>query len=192
WLWLASSDAGFDKLSLLSPLLNVYYAAVAELKRRGVSWLQLDEPILALDLPATWLTAYHTVYRELAPVAPPILLATYFGDVGAHAALLESLPVAGLHLDLIRAPGQLDIFLSKNTYDKILSLGVVDGRNLWRSDLASVLAVLHPAKARLGDRLWVSASCSLLHVPHDLVPEGRLDPRIRNWMAFARQKLDEL
>jgi 5-methyltetrahydropteroyltriglutamate--homocysteine methyltransferase len=192
WLWLASAPADFDKLSLLSPLLNVYYAAVEELRRRGVSWLQLDEPILALDLPAEWLAAYPVVYRELAPVAPSILLATYFGGVSGHAALLTSLPVAGLHLDLVRAPEQLDVFLLCNVKDKILSLGIIDGRNLWRSDLARLLAVLHPARAQLGDRLWVSASCSLLHVPHDLAQECRLDPRIRNWMAFANQKLDEL
>ncbi|MFC4249807.1 5-methyltetrahydropteroyltriglutamate--homocysteine S-methyltransferase [Sinimarinibacterium flocculans] len=192
WLWLASGEAGFDKLRLLSPLLNVYYAAVEELKRRGVSWLQFDEPVLALDLPAEWQAAYPVVYRELAPAAPPILLATYFGSVAEHADLLQALPVAGLHLDLVRAPDQLDVFVNNTSEDKILSLGVVDGRNLWRTDLARVLSVLHPVKARLGTRLWLSASCSLLHVPHDLAQESRLDPRIRNWMAFAHQKLDEL
>ncbi|WP_370304750.1 5-methyltetrahydropteroyltriglutamate--homocysteine S-methyltransferase [Sinimarinibacterium flocculans] len=192
WLWLASGEAGFDKLRLLSPLLNVYYAAVEELKRRGVCWLQLDEPVLALDLSAEWRAAYPIVYRELAPVAPPILLATYFGSVAEHADLLQGLPVAGLHLDLVRAPDQLDLFVDNLSEDKILSLGVVDGRNLWRTDLARVLSVLHPVKARLGERLWLSASCSLLHVPHDLAQESRLDPRISNWMAFANQKLDEL
>jgi 5-methyltetrahydropteroyltriglutamate--homocysteine methyltransferase len=192
WLWLASAAPGFDKLELLSPLLNVYYAAVAELKQRGVRWLQLDEPILALDLPEAWIGAYANVYRELAPAAPPILLATYFGDVSAHAALLKSLPVAGLHLDLVRAPQQLEAFIRDWPEDKVLSLGIVDGRNLWRTDLSRALALLHPAKATLGERLWVSASCSLLHVPHDLAPEARLDPRIRNWMAFANQKLEEL
>ncbi|MES0873168.1 5-methyltetrahydropteroyltriglutamate--homocysteine S-methyltransferase [Sinimarinibacterium thermocellulolyticum] len=192
WLWLSAAAPGFDKLRLLSRLLNVYYAAVAELKRRGVAWLQLDEPILALDLPAEWLTAYRTVYRELAPAAPPMLLATYFGDVSEHATLLTSLPVAGLHLDLVRSPQQLQVFLREYPHDKVLSLGVVDGRNVWRTDLARALAVLHPAKAQLGERLWVSASCSLLHVPHDLAQETRLDPRIKNWMAFANQKLDEL
>jgi 5-methyltetrahydropteroyltriglutamate--homocysteine methyltransferase len=192
WLWLASGAPAFDKLDLLSPLLNVYYAAVAELKLRGVQWLQLDEPILALDLPEAWLKAYPNVYRELAPAAPPILFATYFGSVAEHAALLKSLPISGLHLDLVRAPQQLDAFLGEWPEDKVLSLGVIDGRNLWRTDLAKTLAVLHPAKARLGERLWVSASSSLLHVPHDLEQEAKLDPRIRSWMAFAKQKLEEL
>jgi 5-methyltetrahydropteroyltriglutamate--homocysteine methyltransferase len=192
WLWLSSAGAGFDKLSLLSPLLNVYYAAVAELKRRGVSWLQFDEPILSLDLPRDWLDAYPVVYRELSSVAPPILLATYFGGVAEHAALLKSLPIAGLHLDLVRAPEQLDAFAHDWPEDKVLSLGVVDGRNLWRTDLTRVLSVLHPAKAQLGERLWISASCSLLHVPTDLAFEDKLDPTIKHWMAFAAQKLEEL
>ena len=192
WLWLASAEAGFDRLSLLSPLLNSYYALATDLRQLGVAWLQLDEPILALDLPEEWLAAYPSVYRELAPAAPPILLATYFGGVAEYAALLKSLPIAGLHLDLVRAPQQLDPFLTDWPADKALSLGVIDGRNLWRSDLARTLDTLHKAKAQLGDRLWVSASCSLLHVPHDLAQEARLDPRIKSWMAFANQKLDEL
>lgn len=192
WLWLASAPAGLDKLALLSPLLNVYYAAVEELKRRGVSWLQLDEPILALDLPPEWLKAYRTVYRELAPGAPPILLATYFGSVAEHAPLLKSLPVAALHLDLARAPEQLDVFVDSFPEDKFLSLGVIDGRNVWRTNLARTLSILYPAKAKLGERLWLSASCSLLHVPIDLALEEQLDPVIRRWMAFAVQKLGEL
>ncbi|MDP9141596.1 MAG: 5-methyltetrahydropteroyltriglutamate--homocysteine S-methyltransferase [Pseudomonadota bacterium] len=192
WLWLASAEDGFDKLSLLSPLLNVYYAAVGELKRRGVQWLQLDEPILALDLPEDWLIAYETVYRELAPGAPPILLTTYFGSVATHASWLKTLPIAGLHLDLVRAPEQLAAFLADWPEDKVLSLGVIDGRNLWRTDLSRVLATLHPVHAALGSRLWISASCSLLHVPTDLAFEDALDPEIRSWMAFAVQKLAEL
>lgn len=192
WLWLASAEAGFDKLSLLSSLLNGYYALATELRQFGVAWLQLDEPILSLDLPTEWLAAFPSVYSELAPAAPPILLATYFGSVAPHAALLKSLPVAGLHLDLVRAPEQLAAFLPDWPADRALSLGVIDGRNLWRTDLAKVLATLHRAKAQLGERLWISASCSLLHVPTDLVHEERLDPTIRSWMAFAVQKLDEL
>jgi len=192
WLWLASAEPGFDKLSLLSALLNSYYALAGELKQLGVAWLQLDEPILSLDLPNEWLAAFPTVYSELAAVAPPILLATYFGSVTPHAALLKSLPASGLHLDLVRAPEQLTAFLPDWPADRALSLGVIDGRNLWRTDLAKALATLHRAKAQLGERLWISASCSLLHVPTDLVHEERLGPTIRSWMAFAVQKLDEL
>ncbi|WP_028081271.1 5-methyltetrahydropteroyltriglutamate--homocysteine S-methyltransferase [Solimonas soli] len=192
WLWLASAEAGFDKLRLLSLLLNVYWALLAELKALGVEWVQLDEPILALDLPAAWIAAVTTAYRELAGAGPALLLATYFGDVGEHAALLKALPIAGLHLDLVRAPQQLPAFIADWPADKRLSLGIVDGRNPWRTDLAAALATLHAAQAALGERLWVAPSCSLLHVPHDLSFERRLDPRIRSWMAFAVQKLDEL
>ncbi|MDB5988409.1 MAG: 5-methyltetrahydropteroyltriglutamate--homocysteine S-methyltransferase [Nevskia sp.] len=192
WLWLASAEPGFDKLQLLSLLLNVYYALLAELRALGVEWLQVDEPILSLDLPQAWLAAYPVVYRELAGAGPQLLLATYFGSVAQHAPLLKKLPIAGLHLDLVRAPKQLDAFLGDWPQDKLLSLGVVDGRNLWRCNLAAALEKLHAAQTVLGERLWVSASCSLLHVPHDLSLEQQLDPQLKRWMAFATQKLDEL
>ena len=192
WLWLSAAEPGFDKLKLLSLLLNGYFALLSELKQLGVSWVQLDEPVLSLDLPQDWIAAYGVVYRELAGAGLPLLLATYFGGVAEHAAWLKQLPIAGLHLDLVRAPAQLDAFLGQWPQDKVLSLGVIDGRNLWRSDLTRLLSVLSAAKTRLGERLWVSASCSLLHVPHDLAQEARLDPRIKSWMAFAEQKLGEL
>ena len=136
WLWLSSSPAGFDKLKLLGLLLNVYWSLLGELKALGVEWVQIDEPILSLDLPAEWLAAYPVVFCELAGAGPQILLATYFGDVAQHAAWLKQLPVAGLHLDLVRAPAQLKDFLDGWPEDKILSLGVIDGRNIWRADLA--------------------------------------------------------
>ncbi|MDM4771834.1 5-methyltetrahydropteroyltriglutamate--homocysteine S-methyltransferase [Solimonas sp. SE-A11] len=192
WLWLASAPAGFDKLSLLPALQSVYAELAAELRALGVSWLQLDEPILSLDLPGEWLAAYPQAYGAIAPAAPPVLLATYFGSVAEHAALLKALPIVALHLDLVRSPRQLEAFLPDWPQDKALSLGVIDGRNLWRTDLAKVLALLHPAKALLGERLWIAPSCSLLHVPHDLAREAQLDPTIKSWMAFAAQKLDEL
>ena len=192
YLWLASAETGYDKLKLLSLLLNVYFVLLAELNAMGVAWVQLDEPILSLDLPADWLAAYKVVYGELAATSPPLLLASYFGSVAEHAALLHSLPIKGLHLDLVRAPEQLAAFLAGWPEDRVLSLGVVDGRNLWRSDLAAALIALNPAHAQLGERLWISASCSLLHVPTDLALEQKLDPELRSWMAFATQKLDEI
>lgn len=192
WLWLAASEPDFDKLKLLSLLLNGYFVLLAELKALGVQWLQIDEPILALDLPPAWLAALPVVYRELASAGPSILLATYFGSVAQHAPLLKELPIAGLHLDLARAPQQLDAFLADWPQDKVLSLGVIDGRNLWRTDLAPALAKLSKVKAILGERLWVSASCSLLHVPTDLTHEHKLKPELKRWMAFATHKLDEV
>lgn len=192
WLWLASAECGFDKLKLLSPLLNVYWVLLNELKTLGVEWVQIDEPILSLDLPMTWQNAYPTAFQELCGAGPKILLATYFGDVSGHAAMLKELPIAGLHLDLVRAPMQINTFLNDWPGDKVLSLGVVDGRNLWRADLSRALGKLHRVRDALGDRLWVSASCSLLHVPIDLAAEKKLNPQIKNWMAFAVQKLDEI
>ncbi|MCX7070023.1 MAG: 5-methyltetrahydropteroyltriglutamate--homocysteine S-methyltransferase [Gammaproteobacteria bacterium] len=192
WLWLADAEPGFDKLSLLSLLLNAYFALLAELRQLGVAWVQIDEPILSLDLPAAWLAVYPTVYRELAGAGAPLLLASYFGAVDAHAGWLKDLPIAGLHLDLVRAPQQLDAFLDGWPQDKILSLGVVDGRNPWRTDLVAVLGRLNRAHTALGERLWVSASCSLLHVPVDLAQERKLAPELRRWLAFAVQKLDEI
>lgn len=192
WLWLASAEPGFDKLSLLSSLLNAYWVLLGDLRALGVAWVQIDEPILSLDLPREWLDAYPIVFRELCTAGPRILLATYFGDVSVHAEMLKRIPIDGLHLDLVRAPTQLRAFLGDWPEDRILSLGVVDGRNLWRTDLAKALTTLHGVKAVLGQRLWISASSSLLHVPHDLKEEVRLDARIKSWMAFANQKLDEL
>lgn len=192
WLWLSSAEAGFDKLRLLPELLEVYAALLQELNAAGVEWVQLDEPVLALELPGEWIQAYPRAYEKLAGVGLHILLATYFGGVADRASWLKSLPVNGLHLDLVRAPEQLHAFLPDWPDDKVLSLGVIDGRNLWRTNLSKALSVLHPARAALGNRLWISASCSLLHVPTDLQLEKKLDPAIRAWMAFAVQKLDEL
>ena len=113
WLWLASADERFDRLHLLPPLLNVYAALLNELKNLGVEWVQIDEPILSLDLPEAWLNRYAVAYRTLAQADLPILLATYFGSVAEHAAMLRTLPIDGLHLDLARAPEQLETFLAR-------------------------------------------------------------------------------
>jgi 5-methyltetrahydropteroyltriglutamate--homocysteine methyltransferase len=192
WLWLASADEKFDKLHLLAPLLNVYVTLFDELKMLGVTWVQIDEPVLSLDLPGHWLNRYAVAYRTLARAGLPMLLATYFGSVAEHAPLLRALPIDGLHLDLVRSPEQLATFLADWPNDRVLSLGVIDGRNVWRADLSERLAQLRPAHAALGNRLWVSASCSLLHVPTDLTSERNLDPELQSWMAFAVQKLDEI
>lgn len=193
YLWLAAaSQPNFHKLELLESLLHGYGQLLGELKGLGVAWVQLDEPILALDLESEWLAGFAIAYRQLAADAPSILLTTYFGSVAPHAELLRQLPVHGLHLDLVRAPEQLDAFLLDWPVDKILSLGVIDGRNLWRADLPRILTILRTAQASLKNRLWISASCSLLHTPTDLRLEFKLDPELRRWMAFATQKLDEL
>ncbi|TAL55473.1 5-methyltetrahydropteroyltriglutamate--homocysteine S-methyltransferase [Pandoraea sp.] len=192
-LYLGKEKDGLaDRLTLLPALLAQYERLLARLRAQGVAWVQIDEPLFALDLPAAWLAAAAPAYRRLAPLAPRILLTTYFGDVSEHAALLKALPVAGLHLDLARAPQQLATFVDGYPADKVLSCGVVDGRNVWRHDLAGSLALLAPAHAALGDRLWVGSSCSLLHAPVDARLETQLDDELRAWLAFGRQKLDEI
>jgi 5-methyltetrahydropteroyltriglutamate--homocysteine methyltransferase len=182
----------FDKLDLLERLVPAYRRMLERLKAMGVEWVQIDEPILGLELEPAWLAALQPVYAALAPSSPRILLATYFESAAVHRDLLMSLPVDGVHLDIVRGPDQLDAFLQGCPLSKVLSLGVVDGRNIWRTDLDAALALLERARESLDERLWISASCSLLHVPVDLGQETRLDPEIGGWLAFAAQKLDEV
>jgi len=192
WLWLAAAERGFDKLSLLPSLVSIYADLARALKSVGVKSLQLDEPLLVQDVPASWLSALDSAYRAIASDAPPILLATYFGSVADHAAQLKLLPIESLHLDLVSAPEQLSPFLADWPADKRLSLGVVDGRNIWRTNVQSALATLQRAHRALGERLSVSASCSLLHVPTDARLETKLDPEVRESLAFAAQKCEEI
>jgi len=198
WLWLGKGDAFRDgpgdeaKLALLDALLPVYEAVLARLAAQGVEWVQIDEPVLALDLPDAWVQALGRVYQRLAAAQPKLLLATYFGTVADKLTQVLALPVAGLHVDLVRAPEQLQAVLDGLRQDQVLSAGVIDGRNIWRTDLDAVLARVQPAAAALGERLWLAPSCSLLHVPVDLANETELDDELKGWLSFARQKLAEL
>ena len=193
FLWLGKEKgAAFNRFDLLAKLVPVYQAILAAIAAEGVEWIQIDEPALALDLPAEWVAAYEGVYAQLSQVNAKILLATYFGSVAEHAALLKGLPVDGLHLDLVRAPEQLSVF---EDYTKVLSAGVIEGRNIWRANLNQVLDVLEPLKAKFGERLWVAPSCSLLHTPYDLAVETQLqekNPDLYRWLAFTLQKVGEL
>jgi len=193
FLWLAKSrDASFDKLSLLPQLLSAYERILHRLGAAGVAWLQLDEPILGLDLPQAWVDAFAPSYARLPQSATQIMLATYFSSVAERAELIRQLPVAGVHLDLVRAPQDIYPFLARWPERKILSLGIVDGRNVWAADLNAAFATLTFAHEQLGERLWLSASCSLLHVPVDLAQEQNIDAELCSWLAFAKQKLAEL
>jgi 5-methyltetrahydropteroyltriglutamate--homocysteine methyltransferase len=189
-----SKDAGFNALSLLDRLLPVYIEVLRELVYRGAEWVQIDEPCLVLDLDIVGQKALHYVYAEIARAVPQlkIMLATYFGGLGGNRETALALPVAGLHLDLVRAPDQIND-LEGLPKDRVLSLGVIDGRNIWRTDLSRVLDRLEPVVAKLGkDRVQIAPSCSLLHVPIDLALETGLDPEVKNWLAFSVQKIEEL
>ncbi|MBC3933498.1 5-methyltetrahydropteroyltriglutamate--homocysteine S-methyltransferase [Undibacterium curvum] len=179
-------------LELLPQLLSAYQGILQRLQQQGVSWVQIDEPVLSLDLDAAYLAQFLPCYQALSQQAPKILLASYFGDVSQHLDLLQSLPVAGVHLDLVRGTTLTTDVLANWPAPQVLSLGVVDGRNIWRTDLRSVLHKLQPVHAALGERCWISSSCSLLHVPVDLDSETRLDIELKNWLAFANQKITEI
>src|SRR6059036_3626627 len=187
--------ARFDRLTLLDALLPVYAEVLSRLAAAGATWVQLDEPALVLDRTPEERSAFRTAYRVLSEQAPglKLLLTTYFDGLRDNLDTALELPVAGLHVDLVRAPAQLDALLGRWPAGRVLSLGVVDGRNIWKADLAAALATLERASARLGaERVWVAPSCSLLHVPVDLELERKLDPELKGWLAFAKQKLDEM
>jgi 5-methyltetrahydropteroyltriglutamate--homocysteine methyltransferase len=190
-------EAGFDRLALLDRLLPVYADVLRSLARAGAAWVQIDEPCLALDRTPAERAAYQRAYEYLAgeSTGMQILLATYFAGLDDNLSTALALPVDGLHVDLARAPAQLDALVKPGAWpsSRILSLGVIDGRNIWRADLEKVVPLLDRAAERLGkDALWIAPSCSLLHVPLDLGLEKRLDAELRGWLAFARQKLEEV
>ena len=177
---------------LLPKLLPAYAQLLRELAAEGVDWIQIDEPILATDVAQVWLDAFAPVYKELANTGVRIILGTYFAGVAEHVKLLGSLPVHGVHIDCVRAPEQLAVFTEQFPTNKVLSVGLIDGRNVWKANLTQVIDTLEPVKAKFQNNLWIAPSCSLLHSPQDLAVEEKLNGEIKSWMAFAAQKLVEL
>lgn len=182
----------FDRLTLLPALLECYQAILARFAAQGVEWVQLDEPALALELDDNWQQAFNQAYGVLKSAPLKLLLATYYGTVAHHQSLLSALPVAGIHLDLVTAPEQLQAFVGALAPEQVLSVGVINGRNVWAADLDLVAEQLAPLARDLRDRLWLATSCSLLHTPVDLEVETALAPELKSLLAFARQKLTEL
>jgi 5-methyltetrahydropteroyltriglutamate--homocysteine methyltransferase len=185
---------GFDPLDHMEAILPIYEQVVSQLSSR-VEWIQIDEPALALDLTEKEQLLFRLASERLLNAAPyaKIMLATYFGALRENAPLACMPPVAAVHVDLVRAPEQLEDLLGTIAPDQMLSLGLVDGRNIWRADADQMLASIKKATEALGpDRLMLGTSCSLLHTPIDLTPETDLDPEIRSWLAFATQKCHEL
>ena len=189
WLSLAK-EYGSDPFDLLEEVLALYATVLARLEEAGAEWVQIDEPILVTDLTDRQRRAFTRTYAKLGRAGPKIMLATYFGGLENNLSLAASLPIAGLHIDLARAPEQLDAVVKAVPHNRLLSLGVVDGRNIWRADLAALLDRLEPLAAQRD--LVLAPSCSLLHVPVDLQLESKLDDELKQWLAFAVQKIEEL
>ena len=196
------SPAGFKTLDLLDTLLPVYVDLLTKLAEAGAEWIQLDEPCVVFDLPTSYKAFFTKAYEayvslkflsdlqylsnsiiyifSLAKTNIKILVATYFGRLAENLDFLTELPVAGLHLDLIRAPEELERALTKLPASMTLSLGVINGRNIWKADLAAAIATVNKAVAKLGkDRVMVAPSCSLLHSPHSLESEKKMDAEIK-------------
>jgi len=187
--------AGFNPLMLLDSLVEVYTELLRQLAQRGAEWVQLDEPAFALDLTLEQQQALARTYQRLAAAVPSLklMVTTYFGELRENLETFVSLPVAGLHYDAVRGAAELDALLERFPAGKVLSLGVVDGRNIWRNDFALSLARLRSAVDRLGpDQLIVAPSCSLLHSPVTLEHEPALDAELKTWLAFADEKLAEV
>ncbi|GKW41754.1 5-methyltetrahydropteroyltriglutamate--homocysteine methyltransferase [Pectobacterium carotovorum subsp. carotovorum] len=190
YLWLGKvKGEQFDRLSLLQDILPVYQQVLAELAKRGIEWVQIDEPALALELPQEWLTAFKPAYDALQGQVK-LLLTTYFDSISQNLETIKTLPVQGLHIDLVHGKDDAATLSAQLPANWVLSLGVINGRNVWRADLSSWFERLQPL---VGTRdLWLGSSCSLLHSPIDLSVEVRLDDEVKSWFAFAIQKCAEL
>ncbi len=183
-----------ERLDLLPKLLPVYAELINKLAEAGATSIQLDEAALITNLNDKERAAFKTAYAYLAENTNiDITLATYFGDLRDNMDTTLNLPVKTIHVDLVRGANQLDDVLANLPADKNLSLGLIDGRNIWKADLAQTLATAEKAVAKLGtDRIIIAPSCSLLHTPIDLDDETAMDAEIKNWLAFAKQKLVEV
>ena len=192
YLSLCKGDSGFNPLDFISDIVPVYELLLATLAKEGVEWVQVDEPLLVTELQEGWKQAYEHAYQSLKGAGIKILLATYFGQLKENLQLACKLPVAGLHLDAIRAREEVSQVADWLSGIQVLSLGVIDGRNIWKTNLNATLDWLQPIADSFGDRLWLAPSCSLLHVPMNLELETVLDSEVQQWLAFAVQKISEL
>ena len=192
-----SKARGVNKLDFIDNLAKEYAHLLQELHAKKIEWLQIDEPIFALDLEDAWLKAFERAYAHFRPShfstgRPKLLLTTYFANIARYQGFITQLPIDGIQIDCVRAPEQLGPWVNAIPSYWVLSVGVIDGRNIWRTDLDKALALLTPWVKRLGERLWLAPSCSLLHSPVTLVHEINLDAEIKSWLAFADEKISEL
>ncbi|MDR0703893.1 MAG: 5-methyltetrahydropteroyltriglutamate--homocysteine S-methyltransferase [Planctomycetaceae bacterium] len=194
YLALSKNFGNFDRWQLLDNVIEIYQSVLHELSE-SADWIQLDEPILCTDLSNETKNTFQKTYQKLNDNLKnsKILLATYFGTLDENLELALSSGCAGLHLDLVRGNSQLDSVAKRLPPEMIFSAGVVDGRNIWRTDLSSALGKLWKIQAEIGrERVVIASSCSLLHCPVDLNNETKIDSELKNWMAFSVQKCDEI
>lgn len=192
YLYLGKEKDRTNKWEILPDLLAVYRELLGELHQLGVEWVQMDEPVLVTECSPEIRRALVQSYEVLSYGGPRLLLGTYFGALAENTDLAVSLPVHGLHVDAVRGREALADVAFKLPRACVLSVGVVCGRNVWKTDLAAALSLLEPLRDARGERLWVAPSCSLLHVPVDLAQERELDPELKRWLAFAVQKVGEV
>lgn len=191
-------EEGFNRLELAENLLAIYKEIIESLVKAGAKTIQIDEPYLALDLCEKSKETFTAIYSEIRKSFPTteFILTTYFGELGDNTDLAISLPFNILHIDLVRGENQLDEILQKLPADKKLSLGVVDGRNIWINNFEKSAQLIKKAEEKLGaDRILIASSCSLLHSPCNLELENNekvLTPEIKQWLSFAKQKLSEV
>ncbi|KAJ2997674.1 methionine-synthesizing 5- methyltetrahydropteroyltriglutamate--homocysteine methyltransferase [Globomyces sp. JEL0801] len=192
----STTSQDFDQLTLLDSLLPVYIELLTKLRDAGAEWVQLDEPILSLDRPAAYKGYFEKAYTTITKAVPglKVFLASYFGRYSSNLEFVADLPIQALHIDAVRAPADVEIVVNRvKNSNIIVSVGVVDGRNVWKNNLAKSIETVKKAVAVVGtDRVIVSPSCSLLHTPHSLESEVKLDVNIKSWMSFAVQKLNEI
>ncbi|MFW7382249.1 MAG: 5-methyltetrahydropteroyltriglutamate--homocysteine S-methyltransferase [Oligoflexus sp.] len=192
YLWLSKEKDQSIRLDLLEQLLPVYREMLVKLADAGAEWVQIDEPVLVTELGQDWRSALEHAYHTLKSSRVNLLVSSYFGTLKENLTLAVNLPVAGLHMDGVRGRAEVSKVVDSLPAGKVLSIGAIDGRNIWKTDLNATLDWLEPVAKQLGDRLWIAPSCSLLHVPVDLESEAELDADIRSWLSFAKQKLQEL
>ncbi|GLR07370.1 5-methyltetrahydropteroyltriglutamate--homocysteine S-methyltransferase [Mixta theicola] len=191
YLWLGKvKGEQFDRLTLLKEILPVYQQVLAELAKRDIEWVQIDEPALVLELPQAWLDAFKPAYDALQGHSK-LLLTTYFDSIGQNINTIRELPIQGLHVDLVHGQDDIASLNQRLPASWLLSVGVINGRNVWRADLSSWFERLQPLVSQR-QQLWIGSSCSLLHSPIDLNSETRLDDEVKSWFSFALQKCGEL
>ncbi|WP_343188670.1 5-methyltetrahydropteroyltriglutamate--homocysteine S-methyltransferase [Buchnera aphidicola (Neophyllaphis varicolor)] len=193
YLWLGKVKGNFfERLNLLDRIFPIYSYIISELSKRGITWVQIDEPVLSMDLPNNWLSSFKNIYKKFKYTSDiKILLTTYFGSINHNIDYINQSYVDGIHIDLLYGKYNLDDFVSKISSDKVLSLGIINGKNIWKADLVNWFNIIKPIIIK-HKKIWLGSSCSLMHSPIDLNQEKYLDDEVKNWFSFSVQKCKEL